>query len=67
MQRGIKCQRKATMNDYADSGFLASKAVAMCDSLSSCPLSILPSEVLECVLRFCDAETLAAISQTCSD
>jgi hypothetical protein len=53
------------MNDYVDSGFAVSKVVAVAASASECPLAILPSEVLECVLGFCDAETLAAFSQTC--
>ncbi len=71
MQQRAKCQKSCSplptcMNDYAYAeGLLAaSKVQAVADE--GCILSSLPTEVLENVLRFCDAETLAAVSQTCS-
>lgn len=63
-----KCRKTTCMsfNDYADSDFVRSKsAAAESDGASSSGLLWLPIELLQCILRFCDTETLASVNQTC--
>jgi hypothetical protein len=68
MQAVQKCRKTTCMsfNDYADSDFVRSKlAAAENEGTSSCGLLWLPVELLQCILRFCDTETLSSVNQTC--
>jgi hypothetical protein len=55
-----------SFNDYADSDFVRSKtAAAESEGASSFGLLWLPVELLQCILRLCDTDTLVSVNQTC--